>query len=96
MAKPRAIVMNPADNTATVVDTIEPGSTVQLAIGGQISSMLVTEKIPFGHKFALSDIPNGSRIVKYAETIGIATKDIKAGQHVHVHNLESGRGRGDR
>jgi len=34
--------------------------------------------------------------VKYGEPIGIATRDIRSGQHVHVHNLESARGRGDK
>ncbi|MDP1993088.1 MAG: SAF domain-containing protein [Syntrophales bacterium] len=38
----------------------------------------------------------GDLIVKYGEPIGIATQDIRIGQHVHVHNLESARGRGDK
>ncbi len=33
---------------------------------------------------------------KYGQVIGRATKDIEAGGHVHVHNLESTRGRGDK
>ncbi|MBN1152813.1 MAG: D-galactarate dehydratase, partial [Dehalococcoidia bacterium] len=28
--------------------------------------------------------------------IGLAIKPIKAGQHVHVHNMESQKGRGDK
>ena len=56
--------------------------------------MHITDNIPFGHKFAIRDIPEGSLILKYGEPIGVARIDIKAGQHVHVHNLESKRGRG--
>ena len=32
---------------------------------------------------------------KKGKEIGIATKDIKKGEYVHVHNLDSMRGRGD-
>jgi len=58
-------------------------------------SVTLTNDIPYGHKIALTDIPKGEAIVKYGEHIGIATTDIRAGQHVHVHNVESTRGRGD-
>jgi hypothetical protein len=33
--------------------------------------------------------------VKYGSTIGTATDDIQPGEHVHTHNVASGRGRGD-
>ena len=33
---------------------------------------------------------------KYGEIIGLATKDIQQGEYVHVHNIESCRGRGDK
>ena len=33
---------------------------------------------------------------KYGEVIGAATRDIRVGEHVHVHNVEGKRGRGDR
>ncbi|MBV5349995.1 UxaA family hydrolase, partial [bacterium] len=56
----------------------------------------VVERITFGHKFALRLIKTGEPVIKYGETIGLATKDILPGQHVHVHNLESCRGRGDK
>ena len=96
MLKAKAIVMHPSDNTATAVEAIEAGSETVLTVGEELKTVLVCEQIRFGHKFALIDIAKGGRIVKYGETIGIATQNIKAGQHVHVHNLESGRGRGDR
>jgi altronate dehydratase small subunit len=35
-------------------------------------------------------------VIKYGETIGLATSDISPGEHVHVHNVEGQRGRGDR
>ncbi len=49
------------------------------------------QKIPLGHKIALIDIAKGDEVVKYNETIGVATKPIKKGQHVHTHNLKTTR-----
>ena len=34
-------------------------------------------------------------VVKYGHAIGVATKDIPTGAHVHTHNVASTRGRGD-
>ena len=96
MSKARAVVMNSADNTATVVETISPETDVVLEINGQAQTVHVVEQIGFGHKFAIRDIAKGAKIIKYGEIIGTATQNIHTGQHVHVHNLESGRGRGDK
>lgn len=46
-------------------------------------------KISAGHKIALVDIPVGEAVIKYGFPIGIAKEDIKAGTHVHCHNLKS-------
>ncbi|SDF36563.1 UxaA family hydrolase [Sporolituus thermophilus] len=92
----RAIIMKAIDNVCTVVEAIEPPTAVTAEIDGKTITVLATERIPFGHKIALKSIPKGQPIIKYGETIGLATKDIQPGQHVHVHNLESCRGRGDK
>ena len=96
MSEFKAIVMKASDNVATVVETIETGAEAILKIEGQRVTVLVIERIPFGHKFATRDIGKGELIVKYGEPMGVATRDIEAGSHVHVHNVESSRGRGDR
>jgi altronate dehydratase small subunit len=96
MAGETAIVMEAADNVATVMQDIEPHTEVELQLAGGKLTVHVTERIKFGHKFAIRDIKKGNRIVKYGEPIGIATQDIRIGQHVHVHNVESARGRGDK
>jgi altronate dehydratase small subunit len=95
MVTKKAVVMEVVDNVATVVEPIDaPGEIVVEAPSDKIV-VHITDNIPFGHKFAIRDIPKGSLILKYGEPIGIASIDIKAGEHVHVHNLESKRGRGD-
>ena len=58
--------------------------------------MTVVQSIPRGHKVALRAIRQGEMVVKYGSTIGHASADIAAGAHVHVHNVASDRGRGDR
>jgi len=45
------------------------------------------QAIPRGHKVALADIPAGSVVVKYGQPIGVASTVIRAGEHVHLHNL---------
>lgn len=42
-----------------------------------------------GHKYALCDIKTGQQVIKYGFPIGVATADIKKGEHVHSHNLKT-------
>ena len=42
-----------------------------------------------GHKYARCDIKTGENIIKYGNPIGHATEDIKAGEHVHTHNVKT-------
>jgi altronate dehydratase small subunit len=92
----QAIVMKPVDNVATAVQVIEPNVAVIVDLAGEKVTIQVTEPIPFGHKFAIKDIAKGETIRKYGESIGAAIINIKTGQHVHVHNIEGCRGRGDK
>ncbi|MEO7274721.1 MAG: UxaA family hydrolase [Vicinamibacterales bacterium] len=86
-----ALVISERDNVATALETLEAGRTVVL---GSIA-VTVSERIPHGHKMALTPIAAGQPVMKYGSAIGLATCDIAAGAHVHVHNLASSRGRGD-
>jgi len=47
--------------------------------------------IPLGHKIALKDCKVGDTIIKYSNDIGKVVADIKAGDHVHIHNLKTKR-----
>lgn len=42
-----------------------------------------------GHKYALNDISEKQDIIKYGFPIGIATCNIKKGDHVHSHNIKT-------
>ncbi len=51
--------------------------------------------IPSGHKIALRAVAAGAPVRKYGQAIGRAAAPIAPGEHVHVHNVEGIRGRGD-
>lgn len=88
------IVLSERDNVATALETIPIDTEVQIPTKNKLIKL--KQEIQFGHKFALEDILKGDRIIKYGETIGVATCNILKGFHVHVHNLEGTRGRGDK
>ena len=46
--------------------------------------------IPAGHKIAVRAVAQGAPVRRYDQIIGFATRDIAAGEHVHVHNLAMG------
>jgi altronate dehydratase small subunit len=91
-----ALVLHSKDNVATAVRLLEKGKRISLKDGGNSTDVTLIQTIPFGHKFALKDIEPGEKIIKHGEIIGQATARIKKGEHVHVHNVEGLRGRGDR
>lgn len=94
--KKQAVVINPKDNVATVVDDFPTGTIIHFFIGQSEHSVQLLQDIPLGHKLAIQEIKVGENILKYAESIGVATQLILPGQHVHVHNIESQRGRRDK
>lgn len=91
----QAVVINENDSVATAAMNLEKGAMVSMFIGEKESSVTINSDIPFGHKFAIKSANIGDDILKYGESIGKATKNINKGDYVHVHNVESSRGRGD-
>jgi len=94
--KPKAILIDTKDNVATAFQDLKAGEKVTVALEGTEKTTTLVQDIPFGHKFALSDVELHKPVIKYGEAIGLAIQPIKAGQHVHVHNMESQKGRGDK
>jgi altronate dehydratase small subunit len=91
----RAIVLHSNDNVATLIDAGRAAEPVQLT--GEASNKIeLRGDVPFGHKCAIRPIGKGAEILKYGQVIGRATSDIRAGDHVHVQNVEALRGRGDK
>ena len=92
-----ALKVHDRDTVATLfADGVQAGDEVEVRDRkGQAQRVVVLDAIPYGHKIALEDMAAGQAIVKYGEELGRATRAIRRGEHVHVHNLESMRGRGD-
>lgn len=89
----KALVLNPKDNVAIALTNLKRDDVVEVQVGGDVVKVKVLNEIPFGHKFAIRDIGNDEPIIKYGEVVGVATKSIGMGEHVHVHNVRGTRGR---
>ena len=89
----QAVVINPNDNVATVVNDFSAQTVIRFFIDQTEHSVQLVQDIPLGHKVAIREIKAGQAVIKYAESIGLATETIKPGQHVHIHNMETQRGR---
>ena len=89
MKKPRirGVVLNPRDNVGVALMDLDSGTGLDLEVGGQAISVKLVEPITYQHKFSIKDIDSGGKIIKFGEVIGEATRDIKTGQHVHIHNM---------
>ena len=68
------------DNVVTATKAVNAGVTAE--------AIKTKESVPSGHKIAVCDIKKGQQVTKYAQCIGFASLDIKAGEHVHTHNVE--------
>ncbi len=84
-----AMLIDAADNVVVAIEPIQKGSPVEYDKNGELCTLTALEDITIYHKLACRDIPKGEPVVKYGQHIGSAVTEIKAGQHVHVHNVES-------
>jgi altronate dehydratase small subunit len=91
----RAICANQRDNVATLIDHAKEGEGIMVELDSTSYEITLQKTIPIFHKIALRDISEGETVLKYGEAIGKASKAIKKGDHVHVHNVDSSRGRGE-
>jgi hypothetical protein len=86
-----ALRLKDDDDVAVALRPLAAGAAVRFGGAG----VSVATEIQTGHKFATRPIAGGALIRKYGQVIGRATGPIAAGEHVHVHNVEGTRGRGD-
>ncbi len=78
-------LLHPDDPVAIARRELEPGT--ELKSGGR--DIIVRDTVPYGHKLALTEVAEGAEVHKYGLPIGVATRTIAAGEHVHEHNLRS-------
>ena len=88
-----ALRLDNRDNVATALRDHAAGETLVLVDG---EAIVLLDLVRRGHKFALTAIATGGQAIKYGHVIGHAVADIRAGEHVHLHNLEGLAGKDER
>lgn len=83
----RCFKIQPTDNVATLLDDGVPG--LLEILGANPGQLELREPVALGHKVATQDILPGQPIFKFGIAIGTATRDIRAGEWVHLHNCSS-------
>jgi altronate hydrolase len=78
---PLVLRLGPDDDVLIASHDIKPGTALP---GEQIAA---SDAVPAGHKIAAHAIAAGAPVRRYNQIIGFASRDIAAGQHVHLHNL---------
>jgi altronate hydrolase len=73
------IKIHPKDNVAVALRPLSAGETAE--------GVPAAERIPQGHKMALTHLSPGDKIIKYGCPIGHSTAVIRPGQWVHEHNM---------
>ncbi|MCB0153803.1 MAG: UxaA family hydrolase [Anaerolineae bacterium] len=79
------------DDVAVVIQDVAAGDEVRTVTleGQELGVIKAVEAIPLGHKIALRDMSAGHEVIKYGRTIGLTTKAIAKGAHVHIQNVRS-------
>ena len=87
------LVHENSDSVGVATEDIKADETAQgLFMDSQDNiEMKALSDIPLGHKIALTDFAVGDTVLKYGHDIGKVVADIKAGDHVHIHNLKTKR-----
>jgi len=80
---PRVVCMHPADNVAIVVN--DGGLTAGTVLD---KGLVLRDKVPQGHKVALSDLVSGQAVMRYNVPVGYARQNIPAGSWVHERLLD--------
>ena len=87
------LVHESSDTVGVATEDITANETAQgLFMDSQESiDIKALSDIPLGHKIALKDFTVDDTVIKYGHDIGRVVADIKAGEHVHIHNLKTKR-----
>ncbi|MHB9837612.1 UxaA family hydrolase [Paraburkholderia terrae] len=69
---------------------IARGALTAGTILADFDNLVASADIPAAHKIACRDVAQGAPVRRYGQIIGFATQPIRAGDHVHVHNVSMG------
>jgi altronate hydrolase len=85
---PDVLRVHSRDDVLVARADLTAGETVQSPEGLLAASTF----IPRGHKLAATAISTGASVRKQGWSIGLATRNIAQGEHVHTHNLATALG----
>ncbi|MCR4441826.1 MAG: UxaA family hydrolase [Peptococcaceae bacterium] len=85
--KKYAKLISSSDNVVTSVADIKAGEEFFVKVEDKELSYKSNHDVPFGHKIAIVNIEKDGPVIKYGETIGLATARIRTGDWVHTHNV---------
>ncbi|MFB5265284.1 UxaA family hydrolase [Paenibacillus enshidis] len=80
-----SIRINENDNVAVALRDYQKDAPLRIVD----CEIVLREDVARGHKIALYDIAAGGHVLKYGYPIGHATRPIRAGEHVHTHNVKT-------
>ncbi|CAN5427730.1 hypothetical protein BH10BAC2_BH10BAC2_47970 [soil metagenome] len=80
--------IHPKDNVAVALTVLAKGT----ALSNGLSGITVLDDIPAKHKFAVTDINEGSEIIMYGVLVGKAIKWIKKGNRLTLDNTQHAAG----
>ena len=77
----RTLVMAGSDTVALCLTDVVPGDRVN---NGRA---VARDAVRSGHKIAIKPMAAGEPVLKYGQVIGLASRPIEVGEHVHIHNV---------
>ena len=84
-----ALLMDERDNVVTCVAAVSKGEQIVYQKNGEVCVLMAEDDIPYCHKAALEDLPQGAQVLKYGEMIGQTTTPVTKGRWVSHENIVS-------
>lgn len=78
------LLLHGSDDVYVALRDVSAGESVQAA--GEPPLTAVSD-VPRGHKLARRELASGALVHKYGQVIGTIQGDVRAGAHLHTHNL---------
>lgn len=89
---PHFLVHNEGDHVAVAVQDVEAGRVRAVYMDSDREVELeASERIPLGHKIALTDLAAQADVIEYGVRVGLTRSAIVRGALVHTHNIRSAR-----
>ena len=80
------VLISEKDNVCVAIKALKAGDAI---LGIEGLDLSANQDIIKNHKVAIKELAANSPVIKYGESIGLASKDIKPGDWVHTHNLKA-------